>query len=141
MPKPRYWLIKSEPATYSYQQLVKEGRTTWSGIRNYQARNHLRQMRPGDLALYYHTGKEKAVVGVAKVVSQPGPDPTAPKEDWSAVDIVPKAALVQPVPLAQLKSTPALKQFALLEQGRLSVAPVSPQELQCILTLGKTRLR
>ncbi len=134
------WLIKSEPTVYGYPQLVKDRRTAWTGIRNYQARNHLRAMKPGDLALYYHTGDEKQVVGVARVVSPPKPDETAPGEDWTAVDVEPVRARAAPVTLAQLKASAALKDLALLKQGRLSVVPVTAVQFNAILQLGKTKL-
>src|SRR5687768_6510340 len=138
---PAYWLIKSEPGTYAYADLEAEGRTAWTGIRNYQARNHLRQMKPGDLALYYHTGDEKAVVGVARVCSRPGPDPTAPKEDWAAVDVEPLARLKTPVTLTEIKRQKPLASLPLLTQGRLSVVPVQPDQFRFLLRMGKTKLR
>jgi predicted RNA-binding protein with PUA-like domain len=140
MAKPQHWLIKSEPEEYSYTQLTKDRRAEWTGIRNFQARNNLRAMKVGDLALYYHTGDEKQVVGVARVASEPKPDPTAPGEDWSCVDVEPHAALKRPVTLAQLRATAALKDFPILKQGRLSVAPVTPAQFAAILKLGGTKL-
>lgn len=136
---PAFWLIKSEPDVYPFTQLQQEKRTAWTGIRNFQARNNLRAMKKGDLALYYHTGDEKQVVGIAKVLTAPGEDPTAPGEDWAAVDVAPVKQLKQPVPLATLKATAALKELALLKQSRLSVTPVTPAQYEKILALGKTR--
>jgi predicted RNA-binding protein with PUA-like domain len=135
------WLIKSEPQVYPYAQLEEEGRTAWSGVRNFEARNNLRAMRPGDLALYYHSGDEKALVGVARVVSAPGTDPTAPEEDWASVDVAPLRRLTQPVGLAQVKDTRALADFPLVTRSRLSVAKVSAEHFRLVLALGRTRLR
>jgi predicted RNA-binding protein with PUA-like domain len=134
------WLLKSEPSVYSFDQLVADKKTAWSGVRNFQARNHLRAMKKGDVALFFHTGDEKALVGVARIASAPGPDPTAPGEDWTSVDVVPVTRLTEPVPLARIKATPALASLAMIKQGRLSVSPVSDAELKALLALGKTRL-
>lgn len=135
------WLLKSEPGEYSFAQLIEDGRTTWTGIRNFQARNNLRAMKAGELALVFHTGREKAVAGVARVAGEAKPDPTAPTgEDWSAVDLAPVQALAVPVTLATIKATPALKAMALVRQGRLSVSPVTKDELAAVLKLGKTKL-
>ena len=101
------WIVKSEPSEYSYAMLAKDGRTTWSGVRNFQARNNLRAMKPGEFALYFHTGDDKAIVGIAKVLSAPAADPTAPGEDWTSVELGPHKALNTPVPLATLKATAA----------------------------------
>src|SRR5229473_5984395 len=100
MAEPRYWLIKSEPDVYPYSQLEKERRTGWTGVRNFEARNNLRRMKPGDLALYYHSGEGKEIVGIARIASAAVQDPTAPKEDWAAVDVEPLVALKAPVNLA-----------------------------------------
>jgi len=135
------WLLKSEPGEYSFATLTRDGQTTWTGIRNFQARNNLRAMKAGELALFFHTGDEKAVVGVAKIAGAAKPDPTAPKgEDWSAVDVAPVQALAVPVTLATIKATAALKDMALVKQGRLSVSPVTKEELAAVLKLGKTKL-
>ena len=131
-----YWLIKSEPGTYSWADLQRDGKTRWDGVRNFQARNHLRAMRPGDLALFYHSGDEKSVVGVASVVSDAYPDPSASEGDWSVVDVATKHALQQPVTLAQIKSDPALKNMVLMKQSRLSVQPVTKTEFERIVKLG-----
>jgi predicted RNA-binding protein with PUA-like domain len=140
MAKTQYWLIKSEPSVYAYAQLEKDGKTAWTGVRNFEARNNLRAMKPGDLCLYYHSGEDKAVVGVARVLTAAGPDPTAPGEDWAAVDVAPVIAFPEPVGLATLKKTPALKDFPLITRGRLSVAPVNAGHFKLILKLGKTAL-
>jgi len=138
MPKPGYWLIKSEPGAYSYSQLERDGKTSWTGVRNFEARNNLRSMRPGDLALYYHSGEGKEIVGVARIVSEPAPDPTAPGEDWASVDVAPVTALRSPVTLAQIKATKELADFSLIKRSRLSVVPVEPEQFRLILKLGKT---
>jgi predicted RNA-binding protein with PUA-like domain len=140
MPKPirQHWLIKSEPSVYSYAQLEKDKRTAWTGIRNFEARNNLRAMSVGDLALYYHTGDEKQVVGVARVVSKSSEDPTAPGEDWASVDVEAVRRLASPVTLGTVKKNPKLKGFPLVARGRLSVAPVSAEAFELIVALSKT---
>jgi predicted RNA-binding protein with PUA-like domain len=138
MAKPQYWLIKSEPSVYAYAQLEKDGRTDWTGVRNYEARNNLRAMKPGDLCLYYHSNEGKAVVAVAKVLTAAVPDPTAPGEDWASVDVGPVVALKAPVELATIKATPALQDMQLLTRSRISVVPVSAEHFKLILKMGKT---
>ncbi|OJH34053.1 EVE domain-containing protein [Cystobacter ferrugineus] len=140
MAKPQYWLIKSEPSVYAYAQLEREGRTEWSGVRNFEARNNLRAMKPGDLCLYYHSNEDKAVVGVARVLTSPTEDSTAPGEDWASVEMGPLVALQKPVTLATVKATPALGEFPLITRSRLSVAPVTPEHFQHVLELGGTKL-
>jgi predicted RNA-binding protein with PUA-like domain len=140
MAKPQYWLIKSEPSVYPYARLEKDGKTEWTGVRNYEARNNLRAMKPGDLCLYYHSNEGKAVVAVAKVLAAAGPDPTAPGEDWASVDVGPVVALKQPVDLATFKATPALKDCQLLTRSRISVVPVTAEHFKLILKMGKTAL-
>jgi predicted RNA-binding protein with PUA-like domain len=140
MPKASYWVIKSEPSAYSYQQLEKDKTTHWTGVRNFEARNNLRAMKAGDLALFYHSSQGKEIVGVARIVAAAGPDPTAPGQDWAAVDVAPVASLKKPVALETLKTLAAMKDFALVRRGRLSVAPVSPEQFQKILQLAETRL-
>ena len=140
MAKPRYWLIKSEPSVYPWSQLDQDGRTAWTGVRNYEARNNLRAMKPGDLCLYYHSNEGKAVVGVAKVLSEPGEDPTVPGEDWASVEVGPVVAPQEPVTLATIKATRELKDMQLLTRSRLSVVPVSAEHFQHILALGGTKL-
>jgi predicted RNA-binding protein with PUA-like domain len=135
-----HWLVKSEPGTYSWDDLVKDGRTRWDGVRNAQARNNLQAMALGDLALFYHSGESKEVVGVAKVVKTAYPDPSAGDERWVAVDVAPVAPLREPVSLAAVKRDAALAEIALVRQGRLSVMPTSPREFARILALGKTKL-
>lgn len=140
MAKTQYWLIKSEPSVYAYSQLEKDGKTGWTGVRNFEARNNLRAMKPGDLCLYYHSGEDKAVVAVARVLTAAGPDPTAPGEDWASVDVAPVVAFKEPVALATIKKTPALKDFRLVTHSRLSVAPVSAEHFKLILKMGRTAL-
>jgi len=134
-----YWLIKSEPDKYPFEQLVKDKKTRWDGVRNYTARNNLRAMKKGDLALYYHSNEGKAVVGIAEVVREHYQDPTT-DGDYSAVDFAPKKALAQPVTLAQIRAMPKLANMTILKQGRLSVSPVTPSEFQAVLAAGKTKL-
>ena len=134
------WLVKSDPDTYGWDELVKDGKTRWDGVRNAQARNNLQAMRVGELALFYHSGEGKEIVGVAKVVKAAYPDPTADDAQWVAVDLAPVAPLRAPVALADVKRDTALAEIALVRQGRLSVMPISPRELARILALGKTKL-
>ena len=132
----RHWLLKSEPDAYSWSDLVREGVGTWDGVRNYMARNNLRAMRKGDLALFYHSVSEKAVVGICRVVEEHFPDPGAPEEDWSAVKVSPVKAFAQPVTLATIKEDPTLREIALLKYNRLSVVPLTPAEYARITRLG-----
>lgn len=112
----------------------------WDGVRNYSARNHLREMKVGDFALFYHTGKEKAVVGVAEIVREHYPDPTADAGDFSAVDVKPVKALAEPVALSRIKSEHTLSEMILVKRARLSVQPVLASEFKKILSMGKTQL-
>ena len=136
----QYWLVKSEPFVFSFDDLRREGRTTWEGVRNYAARNHLRAMRLDDLVLFYHSNEGLAVVGIAKVVKEHYPDPTAEKGDWSVVDLAPVKPLEQAVSLATIKNTASLQNIGLVRVGRLSVMPLTPDEFATILQLGKTQL-
>ena len=135
-----YWLVKQEPADYSWAAFVKDGRTAWTGVRNFQARNHLRAMKSGDLAFYYHSGEEKAVVGLARVAREAFPDPTAVEGDWSAVDLAPVKALAKPVSLAAIKADRILKEMLLVKQSRLSVMPLNGKQLNRILDLADTTI-
>jgi predicted RNA-binding protein with PUA-like domain len=135
-----YFLAKTEPGEYSWDDLVRDGRTVWSGVRSFAARRHLRQMSVGDRVLFYHSGAARAVVGIATVVRAAYPDPTASQADWSAVDLEPVTPLGRPVTLEQIKSDPALSELALVRQPRLSVLPVLPGHFQHILELGATVL-
>jgi predicted RNA-binding protein with PUA-like domain len=137
---PQHFLIKSEPGKYSWAQLERDKRTAWDGVRNFEARNTLRSMKVGDLCLFYHSTDGKDVVGVAKVLKEAYPDPSAPGEDWAAVDVAPVKSLKNPVPLEVIKSDPELADIALLKRSRLSVVPLSKQHFDYILQLGRTRL-
>lgn len=133
---PGHWLVKQEPSKYPFAQLLKDKVTCWDGVRNYQARNNLRAMRKGDDVLYYHSVEGKAIVGLCRVVREAYPDPTAKEGDWSAVDLEAVCAFKNPVSLEQIKTTPALREIALLKQSRLSVMPLRPAEFQAILRMG-----
>jgi len=132
----QHWLVKQEPTAYSWEQFVQEGRVAWTGVRNFQARNHLRAMREGDLVLFYHSVVGKEVVGIARVAAEANRDPTATEGEWSCVDLVPVRPLLNPVPLALIKQTPELGEIALLRQSRLSVVPIRPEEFRAIEQLG-----
>jgi predicted RNA-binding protein with PUA-like domain len=131
-----YWLVKQEPDSYSWSDFVGEGKTAWTGVRNYTARNNLRKMQKGDEVLFYHSGEDKAVVGVARVTRPAYLDPTAKEGDWSAVDLAPIKSLPRPVTLRQIKSAPRLKQTPLIRQSRLSVIPLTESEFREIVTMG-----
>ncbi len=136
----KHWLVKQEPDSYPWSQLVADGATDWTGVRNYGARNNLRAMAVGDRVLYYHSVTGKEVVGVAEVARAAFPDPTVTKEDgddWSAVTLRPVEALAKPVALAAMRADPVFEGFALLKQSRLSVVPVSAREFRRVLALGK----
>lgn len=132
----QYWLVKTEPGTYSWDNLVRDGRTDWTGVRNYAARLHLKAMRTGDQVFVYHSGESKSVVGIARVTQAAFPDPTADEAGWVAVELAPVGPLKRPVTLAQVKATAALKDIALIRQGRLSVQPLKPAEFALIRQLG-----
>jgi predicted RNA-binding protein with PUA-like domain len=135
-----YWLVKSEPTAYGWAQLVEDGRTEWTGIRNFEARNNLRAMGLGDKVFFYHSVEEKQVVGVAAVSRTAQPDPTAPGEDWASVELIPLKPLKVPVTLEQIRKEARLRTFPLLTRGRLSVVPVTPAQFRRVLELGRTRL-
>lgn len=136
-----YWLVKSEPFKYSWEDLVKDGSTYWDGVRNYMARNNLRDMKKGDLALYYHSNEGKEVVGVAKITRESYPDPTIDDDRWVVVDVAPVKALKEPVTLEQIREDKALAEIAMLKYNRLSVVPIKAAEFKRILKLGKTTVR
>jgi len=140
MPRPSYFLVKSEPETYSFGRLVKEGKAVWDGVRNFAARNNLRAMKKGDQVLFYHSGEGKDVVGVAVVTRTAYPDPTAKEGDWSAVELAPVKALAASVTLAQMKADKVLADMVFIRQSRLSVSPVTAAEFDRVLALGKTKL-
>ncbi len=135
-----YWLVKSEPGEYSFDDLLTDGTTEWSGVRNYAARNNLRAMKMGDLVLFYHSVDDREVVGISKVSKEAYPDPTAEKGDWSAVDLIPVRKLNNHVQLSSIKKTPELQNIALVRIGRLSVMPLEKAEFEKILAMGETSL-
>jgi predicted RNA-binding protein with PUA-like domain len=131
-----HWLLKSEPSKYSFERLVADGRTSWDGVRNFEARNNLRAMKKGDLCLYYHSDEGKAVVGLARVAREAYPDPTT-DEDFSAVDVEPVRALAHAVSLDELRGYPALSKMMIFRRPRLSVVPVTQEEFELVLNLSK----
>jgi len=133
-----YWLVKSEPESYSWDTFVKEKQAAWTGVRNFQARNNLRAMKHGDLVLFYHSVSEKQVVGIARVAKEAYPDATAKEGEWSCVDLSPVKRLTKPVTLEEIKSDTALAEMALVKNSRLSVTPVSEAQLKRLLTLAQT---
>ena len=133
----KFWLVKQEPSAYSWANFVADGKTRWTGVRNYTARNNLRAMRKGDAALFYHSVVGKEIVGIAKVIREAYPDPTATEGDWSAVDLAPDKALPRPVTLEEIKRNPKLKEMALLRLSRLSVQPVTSTEFEEIMRIAK----
>ncbi len=131
-----FWLVKQEPSSCSWADFTAEGKTNWTGVRNYTARNNLRRMRKGDEVLFYHSGEDKAVIGIAKVMRGAYPDPTAKEGDWSAVDLAPIKSLRGPVTLQQIRAAPQLKKIQLVRQSRLSVMPVTAGEFRAIVAMG-----
>jgi predicted RNA-binding protein with PUA-like domain len=136
-PGSQYWLVKQEPEAYSWDDLVRDRGTEWTGVRNFQARNNLRQMKVGDRVLFYHSGEQKAVVGIAQVAKAGYPDPTADEGEWVAVDIKPLKPLREPVSLTTIKVTPELAEMLLVRQSRLSVMPVTKEEFEVIVAQGE----
>ena len=136
----QYWLVKQEPDSYPFQSLVKDGQTSWTGVRNFQARKNLRAMKKGDLVLYYHSGEERRAVGMARVAREAYPDPTAEEGDWSTVDLAALKPLAVPVTLADIKEDPALQDMILVRQSRLSVMPLAKAHFDRILKMAKTKL-
>jgi predicted RNA-binding protein with PUA-like domain len=139
--KSSYWLVKQEPETYSWTDFVSDGKTDWTGVRNYQARNNLRAMKTGDRVLFYHSGKDKAVVGLAEVIKSAYPDPTADDEQWIAVDLKPVKALKNPVPLAAIRYDKRLSQLPLIRQSQLSVMSLTKDEFDIIVATGDGKSR
>ena len=135
-----YWLVKSEPFKYAWDDLVKDGSTYWDGVRKYEARNNLASMQKGDLALYYHSNEGKEVVGVARITRTAYQDPTTKDERWVVVDLEPVVPLKRPVTLAEIRADASLAEIQLVRRGRLSVVPVTKREFQHILKLGKTSI-
>jgi predicted RNA-binding protein with PUA-like domain len=136
-----YWLVKQEPESYSWATFVKEGRTAWTGVRNFQARNNLRAMKKGDLVFFYHSVTDKQVLGYARVGREAYRDPTAPEGDWWCVDLVPVRALKKPVSLEVIKVEDALKAMPLLKNSRLSVMPLTREQFDQVLRLGGERVK
>ncbi len=132
----KYWLVKSEPFKYSWEQFVRDGKTFWDGVRNYGARNNLRAMKKGDRVLFYHSNEGLAIVGIAEVVREAYQDPTTEDANWVAVDIKPVKALPKPVTLAQVKAEPALSDMDLVRLSRLSVGAVKEREYKKVLTMA-----
>lgn len=132
----QYWILKTEPEAYSCHDLERDKTTAWTGVRNFQARNNLKAMKKGDLCYLYHSGKEKQIMSIAEVTSEPYPDPTSPGEDWICVDIKMKKNLKHPVPLALIKEQRDLHDIALIHQPRLSVSPLSKAAYDKILSLS-----
>lgn len=133
-----YWLIKSEPNAYSYDDLVKKGKDHWDGVRNYAARNHMKEMKKGDLAFFYHSVDDKEIVGIAECVTEFYQDPTTDDDRWVVVDFVPKQKLKRPVKLEEIKKEKALSDMVLLKISRLSVQPVSKKEFEYILKMSES---
>jgi predicted RNA-binding protein with PUA-like domain len=136
-----FWMVKQEPETYSWTDFVKDGRTDWTGVRNYQARNNLREMKTGDRVLFYHSGKEKAVIGLAEVVKSAYADPTAADDQWVAVDLKPVKALKNAVPLAAIRYDKRLSQLPLIRQSQLSVMSLTKDEFDIIVATGDGKAR
>jgi len=135
-----HWILKTEPGSYSFGDLQREGRTRWDGVRNHQARNYIGAMRKGDWALIYHSHKEKCVVGIARVVADPYPDPTASDNHWLAVDVEAVTPVRLPVSLTRIKGDPDLRGLPLVRLPRLSVTPLTEPQFKRILYLGRTKL-
>ena len=132
----RHWLLKSEPSAYSWDQLVKDGRTHWNGVRNFQAANNLKAMKVGDRAFFYHSGEGPAIVGMAEIVKEAYPDPTDKEGRFVMVDVKPVAPVKTPVMLAAIKAEKKLADFALVRQGRLSVVPVTAEEWRLLCKMA-----
>lgn len=133
----KYWLVKSEPDVYSWDQLVSDGETFWDGVRNYAARNNLRDMKVGDKLLYYHSGDEKQIVGLAEVIKEAYQDPTTEEDAWVCVDVKPVKKYAKPLTLKTIKQTESLKDIALIKLMRLSVVPILPEEFKIIESMVK----
>ena len=133
----KFWLVKQEPSAYSWADFVRDGKTSWTGVRNYTARNNLRSMKKGDALLYYHSVTDKAVIGTAKVIREAYPDSTAKEGDWSTVDIAPEKPLARPVTLDEIRRNPKLKTMALLRCSRLSVQSLTSTEFNEVLRMAR----
>ena len=135
-----YWLIKSEPFKYSWDQFVNDGQTFWDGVRNYQARNNLKAMQKGDLLFWYHSNEGMEIVGIAKLVKEYYQDPTTEDPNWVVVDVKPLKKLKKPVSLSQVKAKESLSQMALVRLGRLSVQPVTEDEWNIVMDMAETEM-
>lgn len=131
-----YWLIKSEPFKYSWEQFEKDKKTFWDGVRNYAARNNIKAMKKGDLLFWYHSNEGLEIVGIAKVIKEFYQDPTTEETAWVVVDVAPYKKLKKTVSLAQIKANTALQQMALVRLGRLSVQPVTPDEWEIVMEMA-----
>lgn len=131
-----YWLMKSEPDTYSWQDLKKDSTTAWDGVRNYQARNNMQKMKVGDLVFFYHSVKNPSIVGIAKVSKESYPDKTDPTNKFVCVDLEPVEEIKSPIPLSKIKQTESLSDLYLIKQSRLSVMPISKKQWDIILSLA-----
>lgn len=134
----KFWLVKQEPSQYSWEQLVKDKKTYWDGVRNYQARNNLKLMKKGDHVLFYHSVTGKEIVGVAKVSKEFYPDPTTDDDRWVVIDIVPVQTLKSPVSLEAVKLNPKLESIPLVKQSRLSVMPLSKSDFKLLMKMSQT---
>ena len=134
-----YWLVKSEPGTWSWEDQVRDGTTFWDGVRNYQASNNLKAMKKGDLCFFYHSVNEKRIVGIVKVVKEYYPDPSDASGRFGMVDVKAVKPVKRPVTLAEIKGEPRLEEMALIRQSRLSVMPVSEEQWNLILAMGETK--
>lgn len=135
-----YWLMKTEPSTYSWEDLVKDKKTDWDGVRSYEARNNIRAMKPGDLVFIYHSVSERLIHGIARITSEAYPDSTAEEGDWSTIDLEPVKEMTNPVSLDEVKSLASLQDMALVRKQRLSVQPVKEKEWNQVLKMGKTEI-
>jgi predicted RNA-binding protein with PUA-like domain len=140
MGEPRHWLVKQEPEAYSWESFVREEGTAWTGVRNFQARNHLRAMKKGDEVLFYHSGDTKAAVGLARVIKEAYPDPTAAEGDWSAVDLKPVKPLRRAVSLREIKTDKVLMDMDMVRLSRISVTPVSAAQFKRLIQFSETGL-
>ena len=135
-----FWLVKSEPSVYPWERFVKEKRTTWDGVRSFEARNNLRAMKKGDFVLFYHSNEGKEIVGLATVSAEATPETTSDEGEWSAVELSAKKTLARPVTLAQIKAEKKLAGFGLVKKSRLSVVPATAADFDLILELSGTKL-
>ncbi|HVE61161.1 MAG TPA: EVE domain-containing protein [Chitinophagaceae bacterium] len=135
-----YWLVKSEPNTYGWEQFQKEGTAVWDGVRNYAARLHLKAMKKGDEVFFYHSNEGLEIVGIAKVIKEAYPDPTAKDEGWVVVDLKPAKKLKRPVSLKEIKEHKSLSDMALIRLGRLSVQPVKDEEWKKVMELSEKNI-